>query len=124
MSEAALVDPAPESVARRLSFLDQYLTLWIFFAMGAGVSLGFLLPSVVPALNRLSVGTTSIPIAIGLVVPGTLPLHFVFTVCDRQRARAAPRGPASRSRRTGPSRILSRWLERTRRGARLSGVRS
>jgi len=45
-------------VARKLSFLDRYLTLWIFVAMGLGVALGFFVPMVPAALNQMSVGTT------------------------------------------------------------------
>ena len=54
--------------SRRLSLFDRYLTAWIFSAMVIGVALGWRLPGIVPFLSRFSIGTTSIPIAVGLII--------------------------------------------------------
>ncbi|HZG33007.1 MAG TPA: arsenical-resistance protein, partial [Sphingopyxis sp.] len=57
-----------ETKRERLSFLDRYLTLWIFLAMALGVFLGTVFAGLPAAIDALSVGTTNIPIAIGLVL--------------------------------------------------------
>ncbi len=95
----ATTAPEEQAVLRRLSTLDRFLPLWIALAMAAGLALGSVIPGLNDGLDKLKVGTVSLPIALGLL----LMMYPVLTKVryeDMGKMRSAGRPPHLRRRRS------------------------